>query len=51
MNQAFNNVVNPLPGVREDQIRDANNYEQQAKVQPPGINMAGTGGAVGSGRV
>jgi WXG100 family type VII secretion target len=29
MNQAFNNIVNMLHGVRDGLIRDANNYEQQ----------------------
>ena len=28
-NQAFNNIVNMLQGVRDGMIRDANNYEQQ----------------------
>lgn len=29
VNQAFNNIVNMLHGVRDGLIRDANNYEQQ----------------------
>lgn len=29
MNQAFNNIVNMLHGVRDGLIRDAGNYEQQ----------------------
>jgi WXG100 family type VII secretion target len=39
MNQAFNNIVNMLHGVRDGLVRDANNYEAQEQASQQALRQ------------